>query len=211
MYNNTTGNYNSAFGNVSGFNLQFGSYNTFVGDGTDVLSNLETYGYSTAIGYRAIIDASNQIVLGGDNGSGVYPNVKIQGGITGATGSFTYLSASQGITGATGSFENVIVSGNLTASSCSLPSDYRIKENIISLDSTFIVDTLNPVTYFNKKTYKQDMGLIAHELQEVYPFLVNGVKDKEELQSVNYIGLIPLLIKEIKELKQRVKMLEERN
>ena len=55
------------------------------------------------------------------------------------------------------------------------------------------------------------MGLIAHELQEVYPFLVNGVKDKEELQSVNYIGLIPLLIKEIKELKQRVKMLEERN
>jgi hypothetical protein len=54
------------------------------------------------------------------------------------------------------------------------------------------------------------MGLIAHELQEVFPFLVNGEKDGEEYQNVNYISLISLLIKEIKGLKQKVKKIEER-
>ena len=57
---------------------------------------------------------------------------------------------------------------------------------------------------------KQDIGLIAHELQEIYPELVNGEKDGEQFQSVNYIGLIPILIKEIQILKERVRMLEER-
>ena len=47
------------------------------------------------------------------------------------------------------------------------------------------------------QTKKQDMGLIAHELQEVYPFLVNGVKDGATHQSINYTSLIELLIKEM--------------
>jgi len=102
------------------------------------------------------------------------------------------------------------VNGAAYATAFNTPSDYRIKENIKILDESFTVDELNPVTFFNKKTEKQDMGLIAHELQEVYPFLVNGEKDGEEHQSVNYTSLIALLIKEIKELKQRVNTLEER-
>jgi hypothetical protein len=69
---------------------------------------------------------------------------------------------------------------------------------------------LNPVTYKNKLTNKQDVGLIAHELQEIFPFLVTGEKDAETYQSVNYTGLIPILIKEIQELKQKVKILEEK-
>jgi hypothetical protein len=101
--------------------------------------------------------------------------------------------------------------GSVTASSFNATSDYRIKENVISLDDKFIVDKLIPVTYKNKLTDKQDIGLIAHEVQEIYPFLVNGEKDGENFQSVNYTGLIALLIKEIKELKQRVKVLEENN
>jgi hypothetical protein len=51
-------------------------------------------------------------------------------------------------------------------------------------------------------------GFIAHELQEYFPFLVNGVKDGPELQSVNYTGLIGLLVQEIKDLKRRVNELE---
>ena len=54
------------------------------------------------------------------------------------------------------------------------------------------------------------MGLIAHEVQEIYPFLVNGEKDGEKFQSVNYTSLIALLIKEIKDLKARVKVLEDK-
>jgi hypothetical protein len=52
------------------------SYNTFLGTNADVNGPI-TVSYSSAIGYNTKIDASNQIVLGGDNGSGVYPTVKV--------------------------------------------------------------------------------------------------------------------------------------
>jgi len=90
-------------------------------------------------------------------------------------------------------------------------SDYRIKDNVRPLtDCSFTVDHLRPVTYNNNQSNnKQDIGLIAHELQEHYPFLVNGEKDGEHNQSVNYTGLIGLLIHEIQQLKQRVSILEQ--
>ena len=100
--------------------------------------------------------------------------------------------------------------GTCTATSFNAKSDYRIKENVLNLinDSNFTVDNLRPVTYTNKLSGKQDIGLIAHELQEHYPFLVSGEKDGPENQSVNYTGLIGILIKEIQELKEKVKILE---
>ena len=101
------------------------------------------------------------------------------------------------------------VNGSVYATSFNTPSDYRIKENIIPLNKSFNVDNLIPVTYLNKKTEKQDIGLIAHELQKQFPYLVNGVKDGEENQTINYTGLIPILIKEIQELKKEVKLLKE--
>jgi hypothetical protein len=94
------------------------------------------------------------------------------------------------------------------ANNVALNSDYRIKENVISLDNTFHVDYLNPVTYINKLTQKVDIGLIAHELQEQYPELVTGAKDGPDLQSVNYTGLIPVLINEIKNMKNNIQQLE---
>jgi hypothetical protein len=48
-------------------------------------------------------------------------------------------------------------------------------------------------------------------LQEYYPELVNGEKDKDEIQTVNYIGLIPILINEVKTLKNKLLILEEKN
>jgi hypothetical protein len=102
------------------------------------------------------------------------------------------------------------VNGQVNATSYNSASDYRIKKDVVTLDETFTVDKLRPVTYNNTKLDKQDIGLIAHELQEIYPFLVNGEKDGEHFQSVNYTGLIGILIKEIQDLKERVKKLEEK-
>jgi hypothetical protein len=91
-------------------------------------------------------------------------------------------------------------------------SDYRIKNNVQPLiNGTYKVDELNPVSYINKITNRQDIGLIAHEVQEHFPFLVNGEKNGEEHQSVNYVGLIGLLIHEIQQLKARVSELERKN
>jgi hypothetical protein len=99
---------------------------------------------------------------------------------------------------------NMIVSGSIDAYSFNATSDYRIKENPRPLNDNYVVDNLNPVIYTNIKTNKTDVGLIAHELQKTYSFLVNGEKDGENLQSVNYMGLVGILIKEIQRLKENV-------
>jgi hypothetical protein len=88
-------------------------------------------------------------------------------------------------------------------------SDYRIKTDIHDLDSKLHnVDNLRPVIYKQVQNNNVNIGLIAHELQEYFPFLVDGEKDGEKTQAVNYIGLIGVLIKEIQDLKKRVNTLE---
>jgi hypothetical protein len=68
---------------------------------------------------------------------------------------------------------------------------------------------LIPVTYFNTQTQIHDIGFIAHEVQEVYPCLVSGTKNDNEYQSINYNGIIPLLVNEIKLLKAKIDELEK--
>jgi hypothetical protein len=97
------------------------------------------------------------------------------------------------------------INGSARGTAFTPTSDYRIKENPAPLDGTFTVDSLKPMFYFNTALQKNDIGLLAHELQEHYPYLVNGEKDGEHLQSVNYNGLIGLLIKEIQDAKQQIK------
>ena len=105
---------------------------------------------------------------------------------------------------------HINTSGTISSSQGSVLSDYRIKDNIKKLDDTFTVKYLNPVSYTNNKLHKTDFGLIAHELQEHFPELVTGEKDSAELQTINYIGLIPILIKEIQKLNERVEKLENK-
>jgi hypothetical protein len=92
----------------------------------------------------------------------------------------------------------------VTADSFNAASDYRIKTDVKPLDASFNIDVLKPVTYTNTRHGRQDVGFIAHEVQEHYPFLVNGEKDGEQMQSLNYIGLIGILTKEIQDLKRRL-------
>ena len=106
-------------------------------------------------------------------------------------------------------FVENILAGNIEAYGYNATSDYRIKENLILLNDTFFVDSLKPLFYKNKISNKQDMGFLAHEVQEIFPFLVNGEKDGDNYQSVNYNGFIALLVKEIQELKKRLQTAEE--
>ena len=102
-----------------------------------------------------------------------------------------------------------------TGTAFSATSDYRIKASPLSLFDTsinklFTVNDLNPVYYYNTITKKPDVGFIAHELQQHLPFLVDGVKDGHEYQTINYLGLTAILVKEIQEMKKRITDLEER-
>ena len=58
--------------------------------------------------------------------------------------------------------------------------------------------------YKQTQTGKNDIGFLAHELQEHYPELVEGEKDGEKMQSVNYSGLLPILINEVQQLKKQI-------
>ena len=203
LTNNTSGTNNTAIGYQAGNSgIAVGNTNcTFLGSSTGN-STTTSRDKSTAIGNSAVITTANQIVLG-TNTEGVY----IPGGYL-KIGSVNAYNPSSGYALYVDGSANF--THGINAASVNTISDYRIKENVTKLNDTFVVDNLNPVTYTNTITLKQDVGFIAHELQEVYPFLVNGLKDGEHFQSVNYIGLIGILTKEIQELKERVKILEER-
>ena len=82
-------------------------------------------------------------------------------------------------------------------------SDYRIKQDVREIAPETTIDQLNPVTYTNTITGKQDMGFIAHEVQEHFPFLVSGEKDGPTNHSINYNGFSALLTKETQDLKRK--------
>jgi regulator of replication initiation timing len=48
-------------------------------------------------------------------------------------------------------------------------------------------------------------------VQEIFPSLVEGEKDGEKMQSLNYTGLIAVLVKEVQLLKKTVEVLKEEN
>ena len=100
------------------------------------------------------------------------------------------------------------VNGQAAATSFNATSDYRIKDNVQPLDESFTIDNIKPVSFTNKLLKRQDIGMIAHEVQEEYPYLVTGEKDGENNQTVNYTGFIGLLIHEVKQLKEQIKQMQ---
>lgn len=113
------------------------------------------------------------------------------------------------------------VSGNIKTTGVMNISDYRIKRDIVYLDT---VDTtareilsnqirqLRPVMFQNKtRNNAWEYGFIAHEVQAVFPELVNGVKDAVgDYQAISYHQLFALCCEEIKTLKARIEKLESR-
>ena len=92
--------------------------------------------------------------------------------------------------------------GQITGLSFNATSDYRTKRNVEPIPSNFTINELRPVHYDISNGEGHDMGFIAHEVQEVFPFLVSGEKDGELTQSLNYNGIIALLVKEVQDLKK---------
>jgi len=73
-----------------------------------------------------------------------------------------------------------IVTGTSTTS-YNTSSDYRLKDNIVPMTGALsTVALLKPVTYKWKLDGSSGQGFIAHELQEVVPDAVNGIKDAVE-------------------------------
>ncbi|MCD7971239.1 MAG: tail fiber domain-containing protein [Candidatus Azobacteroides sp.] len=85
------------------------------------------------------------------------------------------------------------------------PVEYDLKEEAIEL--TRSEDTLSEVSENIQSVIyrKKHFGLIAQELQELYPDLV--YEQDNGYLAINYTGLIPVLIQSIKELNEKVEQL----
>ena len=99
------------------------------------------------------------------------------------------------------------------AGNLNINSDARLKANIISLGSTLAkLLQIDGKTYTMKKdeSEKQKIGLLAQDLEKVFPELVSESKG---IKSVNYQGLVPVLINAIKDqdvlMKEQEKILSE--
>ena len=103
------------------------------------------------------------------------------------------------------------VAGDVVAASTAF-SDERLKENIKKIENPLeAVSKLNGVTYDWKSNGKSSVGVIAQDVQKVFPDLVKEVQPlegDEKRLTVNYDGLIGVLIESIKELQKEVETLK---
>ncbi len=103
------------------------------------------------------------------------------------------------------------ISVTSTATTYNTSSDQRLKENIADADDAGSkIDAIQVRQYdWKADGSHQDYGMIAQELQTVAPEAVSGDADSEEMMGVDYSKLVPMLIKEIQSLRNRVAQLEE--
>ena len=99
-------------------------------------------------------------------------------------------------------------SGIVTATEVNATSDINLKKNIHTVDDALeTIGSLRGVSFDWKDTGKSSYGVIAQELEEVLPELVK----QGEVKSVNYNGLIGVLIEAIKELKAEIEELKSKS
>jgi hypothetical protein len=93
---------------------------------------------------------------------------------------------------------NTLTVGNLVET-----STREIKENIKTISSQLVkIKKLNPVSYNRKQIDKEEIGLIAEEVQEVYPEFVHD-------KGINYPKMVSILIKAVQELTEKIEKQEK--
>lgn len=96
------------------------------------------------------------------------------------------------------------IQGNGSSTSYNTTSDYRLKEDLKPIKGLEQVSKINVYDFKFKNSSNRMDGVLAHELQEVLPFAVTGVKDGKDMQSVDYSKIVPVLVQAIKELNAKL-------
>jgi hypothetical protein len=150
------------------------------------------------IGYRYYADGSNMnLVTIGHYGSNYLVNIAGDGNVgIGITNPGAYKLNVQG---------DVYISGTLTEA-----SSLAIKENIETYSPSLEkINKIRPVRYNKKKSKKKEVGLVADELAEMFPELVER-DEKGNPAGVNYSRAVAVLLHGFKELYKEVKELKEK-
>jgi hypothetical protein len=104
------------------------------------------------------------------------------------------------------------VVGSITMSTSSTAyntsSDYRLKEDLKEINGLDKVLAIKTYDFKWKNENSRMDGVLAHELQEVLPYAVHGKKDAEEMQSVDYSKIVPVLVAAIQQQQTQINELK---
>jgi hypothetical protein len=179
--------------------------------GVTSISQLNVSGIST-LGIvqisSGIITATSGIITyfgDGSNLTGLAGNPTLQTVLNTGNTSTIGMSISGVTTLTTLTGTHINISGICTAQDFDALSDINYKTNILTIENALDkVNELRGVSFDWKKSGSPSYGVIAQELEDVLPELVHG----EEPKTVNYNGIIGVLIEAVKELKKEVEELK---
>jgi hypothetical protein len=104
------------------------------------------------------------------------------------------------------------VNGELSCNNLVQRSDIRLKRDIKPIETSGFYQ-LNPVHYEkvikatgegSKDYWSKENGLIAQEVQKIFPDLVTEGATEEKYLELNYIGLIPIMIRVIQNQQKQI-------
>ena len=233
--NITTGSNNIVIGTGSGSGLSNANNVTIIGSFTGTSPDLDAVAYAGSVVISSNDSSSpDPLLLLEKNGN---INIPSNNGLWSASnGGFRFenvagtkiLKWARGSTPATNAYAqlfynsggSIIGSINTTSTgiSISYTSDYRLKENVSPLTGSIDrLKALKPCTFnFLSEPTRQEEGFIAHEVQEVVPQAVVGVKDAvdengdAELQGVDPSRIVVILTGALQEAIEKIEQLEER-
>lgn len=181
------------------------------------LSNHSSVGVLTATGFSGPLTGN---VTGNATGLSGSPSITVTditaAGNVSIAGTLTYedvtnidsvglITARTGIKVLAGGI-NVI--GVVTATNFNSSSDINLKENIEIIKKPIEkIIQLNGITFDWKSDHRPSAGIIAQEVEKVLPEIV---KENNGNKSVNYNGLIGLLVESVKEQQERIDALTKR-
>jgi hypothetical protein len=125
---------------------------------------------------------------------------RIQYGTGGYTTEFAFLQPNDGYTA-------------IGAGAFNTRSDYRLKEDLKEFSGLSLVTNMKVYDFKWKEKDERNYGFMAHELQEVVPYVVTGTKDgmfedEPQMQGLDYSKLVPVLVKAIQEQQAQIEELK---
>ena len=109
---------------------------------------------------------------------------------------------------------NALFDGDVVAYSTTIASDAKLKENVKDLNYGLkdVLD-IRPVSFDWKKDKKEDIGVIAQEIEKIIPEVVvevDTLNSEDTHKTVDYAKLTSVLIKAVQEQQQQINELKEK-
>jgi hypothetical protein len=110
---------------------------------------------------------------------------------------------------------SIIAANNGSGVSFNTSSDYRLKTDLRNYSGLDLVNKIKTYDFAWKENSSRMHGVMAHELQEILPYAVSGLKDavdangKMIIQGVDYGKITPVLVKAIQEQDEIINSLKK--